>query len=202
MALVRHKFQPLTQEGQVSSSVMLNYSQMLAPGRTVMSNLSSNQACPAPLCFPAVTDQTHPPLPKTQLCTGRKVSTHPITFLILTGMPPMEQPSGQMPWGCHLTVGGQGSLQPEHLPWQPQRAPAKRRKPGQAEAAGRSTACSRASPCAWKGVRVQRHPAAGSQTSLLSSRLPGQGAGLCHQRCSLTLTSLLLPTLQKGWKLL
>lgn len=79
-----------------------------------MSNPSSKlptQACPALLCFPAVTDQTQPPLPKTQ----RSAQTR--TFQLNSscsssslGHLPFSNRMLQMPWGCHLIVRGQGQL--------------------------------------------------------------------------------------------
>lgn len=97
-----------------------------------MSNPFHNQACPAPLCFPAVTDQTHPPLPKTQL------SAHTGTFQLIPsrsssslGRHPFSNRLLRCPGGVISSWEVRDSSQPKHLPWQPQSAPAKRRKPGQ-----------------------------------------------------------------------
>ena len=54
----------------------------------------------------------------------------------------------------------------------------------------------------WGAERCRYTPPAGSQTALRSSNTPGWRAGPCCQRCSPALTSLLLPTPWKGWKLL
>lgn len=54
----------------------------------------------------------------------------------------------------------------------------------------------------WGAEHCRCTPPAGSQTSLLSGNAPGWRAGPCCQQFSLALTSLLLPTPWKGWKLL
>lgn len=122
---------------------------MLVPGRTVISDPSSKlptQTCPAPLCFPTATDQTQPPLPKTQL------SAQTQTFQLLSsrspsslGHLPFSNCLLQMPRGVSSHGGRSGTA------WSQSTDPKNRRRP---QPKGES-------PCA-ESRQAERQPAGAS----------------------------------------
>jgi len=113
-----------------------------------MSNPSSKlptQASPAPLCFPAATDQLQPPLPRTQPSAQTR-TFHPISSRSSSslGCLPFSSRLLWMPRGCHLVMGGLGQLEARAL-IPTSAAPAKRGKP---------LCRAPAAPFAWQGLGV------------------------------------------------